>query len=75
MVDDGNRKANIISLTDSGRACLGEIDRAIDCWIKLITKDFSQEEIELGKKLIVRMAANACGNLGDDYLAKLITGH
>lgn len=72
IIDDKNKKTNIISLTDLGKNCLEKINRAIDFWIVLITEGFSEEEVELSKRLITKMASNACNFLGDHHLAQII---
>lgn len=73
MIDKENKKANIISLTASGKVALNEINNAIEQWTTILMKDFSGDEIKLCETFIIKMASNACEYVGDNRLAELIS--
>jgi DNA-binding MarR family transcriptional regulator len=57
-VDEKDRRAYRVYLTDKGQAIIGDLFSILDEWNDTITKDFSEEEKELSIKLLQRMVEN-----------------
>ena len=72
-IDEKNKKANTLFLTELGNQVYSEIESALNNWLDTITLDFTEAETDLAINLITKMASNACKHLGDDYLSKIIT--
>lgn len=73
-VDQENRRANLLSLSQKGFELYDTVMKDLMEWVGIITEDMSQEEIDMAKKLLTKMASNACKHLGDNQLANLLGG-
>lgn len=73
-VDEDNKKAYKIYLTDEGDKLYNYMMKALLDWVSILTEGMTQEEVDMSVHLLTKMAGNACRHLGDDKLADLIEG-
>lgn len=63
-VDENDKRAYKVYLTDKARGIIENIYSVLDSWENIITKDFSDEEKEIALKLLQRMVQNKNNFLG-----------
>ena len=73
-IDEHNKKANRLSLTETGFVLYDKVMVSVSDWIDILTKNMSIEEKKMSIKLLTDMAGNACQHLGDERLAHIIKG-